>query len=71
MVVELDKNLEYLFYIIDSKDAMRYAGGTTDDFAEITSVKGDAVREIDRWADEKAFIKNIDDDAVVRLNARR
>ena len=43
----------------NSKDAMRYAGGTTDDFAEITSVKGDAVREIDRWTDEKAFIKNI------------
>ena len=54
----------------NSKDAMRYAGGTTDDFAEITSVKGDAVREIDRWTDEKAFIKNIDDDAVVRLNAK-
>ena len=37
---------------------------------EITSVKGDAAREIDRWLDEKAFIKNIDDDAVVRLNAK-
>ena len=50
------------FLYNNSKDAMRYAGGTTDDFAEITSVKGDAVREIDRWTDEKAFIKNIDDD---------
>ena len=58
------------FLYNNSKDAMRYAGGTTDDFAEITSVKGDAVREIDRWTDEKAFIKNIDDDAVVRLNAK-
>ena len=54
------------FLYNNSKDAMRYAGGTTDDFAEITSVKGDAVREIDRWADEKAFIKNIDDDAVCK-----
>jgi len=58
------------FLYNNSKDAMKYAGGTTDDFAEITSVKGDAVREIDRWTDEKAFVKNIDDDAVVRLNAK-
>ena len=47
---------------------MRYAGGTADDFDSIVSVKG-GVQQIDRWADEKAFIKNIDDDAVVRLNA--
>ena len=58
------------FLYNSSKDAMRYAGGTTDDFAEITSVKGDAVREIDRWADEKAFIKNIDDDEIIKTNAR-
>ncbi len=58
------------FLYNNSKDAMRYAGGTTDDFAEITSVKGDAVREIDRWADEAAFIKNIDDDDIIRTTAK-
>ena len=58
------------FLYNNSKDAMRYAGGTTDDFAEITSVKGDAVREIDRWADEAAFIKNIDNDDIIRTTAK-
>ena len=58
------------FLYNNSKDAMRYAGGTTDDFAEITSVKGDAVREIDRWADEAAFVKNIDDDDIIRTTAK-
>jgi len=56
------------FLYNDTADAMRYAGGTADDFDSIVSVKG-GVQQIDRWADEKAFIKNIDDDAVVRLNA--
>ena len=56
------------FLYNDTADAMRYAGGTADDFDDIVSVKG-GVQEIDRWADEKAFIKNIDDDAVVRLKA--
>ena len=58
------------FLYNSSKDAMRYAGGTTDDFAEITSVKGDAVREIDRWADEAGFIKNIDSDEIIKTNAK-
>lgn len=58
------------FLYNSSKDAMRYAGGTTDDFAEITSVKGDAAREIDRWLDEKGFLKNIDDDEIIRTNAK-
>ena len=44
------------FLYNNSKDAMRYAGGTTDDFAEITSVKGDAVKKIDRWADRKSVV---------------
>ena len=56
------------FLYNDTADAMRYAGGTADDFDSIVSAKG-GVQQIDRWADEKAFIKNIDDDAVVRLKA--
>jgi len=56
------------FLYNDTADAMRYAGGTADDFDSIVSAKG-GVQEIDRWADEKAFIKNIDNDAVVRLKA--
>jgi len=58
------------FIYNNSKEAMKYAGGTTDDFAPITSgIEAGTVKEIDRWADEKAFIKNIDDDAVVKTRA--
>ena len=41
----------------------------SDDFAEITSAKGDAAREIDRWLDPAATIKSIDaDEMVVRTS---
>jgi len=58
------------FLYNNTSDAMRYAGGTSDDFAEITSAKGDAAREIDRWLDPAATIKSIDADEVVRTNAK-
>jgi hypothetical protein len=58
------------FLYNNTSDAMRYAGGTSDDFAEITSAKGDAAREIDRWLDPEATIKSIDADEVVRKNAK-
>ena len=37
---------------------------------EITSAKGDAAREIDRWLDPAATIKSIDADEIVRTNAK-
>ena len=58
------------FLYNNTSDAIRYAGGTSDDFAEITSAKGDAAREIDRWLDPAATIKSIDADEVVRTNAK-
>ena len=58
------------FLYNNTSDAMRYAGGTSDDFAEITSAKGDAAREIDRWLDPAATIKSIDADEVIRTNAK-
>ena len=58
------------FLYNNTSDAMRYAGGTSDDFAEITSAKGDAAREIDRWLDPAATIKSVDADEVVRTNAK-
>jgi hypothetical protein len=58
------------FLYNNTSDAMRYAGGTSDDFAEITSAKGDAAREIDRWLDPAATIKTIDADSVVRTGAK-
>ena len=58
------------FLYNNSADAMRYAGGTTDDFAQITSAKGDAAREIDRWLDPAATLKTIDEDALVKTSAK-
>jgi hypothetical protein len=58
------------FLYNNTSDAMRYAGGTSDDFAEITSAKGDAAREIDRWLDPAATIKSVDADSVVRTGAK-
>jgi hypothetical protein len=58
------------FLYNNTSDAIKYAGGTSDDFAEITSAKGDAAREIDRWLDPAATIKSIDADEVIRTNAK-
>jgi len=58
------------FLYNNSADAMRYAGGTTDDFAQITSAKGDAAREIDRWLDPAATLKTIDEDSLVKTSAK-
>ncbi len=58
------------FLYNNSADAMKYAGGTTDDFAQITSAKGDAAREIDRWLDPAATLKTIDEDALVKTSAK-
>ncbi len=51
-------------------DAIKYAGGTVDDFDVITSAKGDAAREIDRWLDPAATLKTIDQDSLVRPTAK-
>ena len=69
-VVELDQNQEYLFLYNNTKEAIKYAGGTGDDFKQIISPEGDAAREIDRWFDPKAALKNIDEDSVVRMSAK-
>ena len=37
------------FLYNNTGEAIKYAGGTGDDFAEIISPEGDAAREIDRW----------------------
>ena len=58
------------FLYNNSADAIKYAGGTTDDFAQITSAKGDAAREIDRWLDPAATLKTIDEDALVKTSAK-
>ena len=47
------------FLYNDTADAIKYAGGTADDFAEITSRKGDAAREIDRWVATAATLTTI------------
>ena len=57
------------FLYNNTSDAIRYAGGTSDDFAEITSAKGDAAREIDRWLDPAATIKSIAEPIVPYLSA--
>ena len=58
------------FLYNNTKEAIKYAGGTGDDFKQIVSPEGDAAREIDRWFDPKAALKNIDEDSVVRMNAK-
>ena len=58
------------FLYNNSSDAMKYAGGTANDFEMITSAKGDAAREIDRWVDPAATLKTIDEDALVKTTAK-
>jgi hypothetical protein len=58
------------FLYNSSSDAMKYAGGTATDFDLITSAKGDAAREIDRWLDPAATLKSIDQDALVKTTAK-
>ena len=58
------------FLYNNTKEAIKYAGGTGDDFKQIVSPEGDAAREIDRWFDPKAALKNIDEDSVVRMSAK-
>ena len=58
------------FLYNNTKEALKYAGGTADDFKQIVSPEGDAAREIDRWFDKDAALKNIDEDAVVRVSAK-
>jgi len=63
-----EPRIPFLYNTTD--DAIKYAGGTVDDFDVITSAKGDAAREIDRWFDEAATIKSIDADDMVRKTAK-
>jgi len=58
------------FLYNNTKEAIKYAGGTGDDFKQIISPEGDAAREIDRWFDPKAALKNIDENSVVRMSAK-
>jgi len=58
------------FLYNNTKEAIKYAGGTGDDFKQIVSPEGDAAREIDRWFDPKGALKNIDEDSIVRVNAK-
>ena len=58
------------FLYNNTKEAIKYAGGTADDFKQIISPEGDAAREIDRWFDPAAALKNIDEDAIVRMDAK-
>ena len=59
------------FLYNDTADAIKYAGGTSDDFAPITAgPEPGAAREIDRFLDETATIKSIDADDKVRLSAK-
>jgi len=58
------------FLYNSKRDAMKYAGGTPDDFKQIVSTDKGASFNIDKWTDEKAFIKNIDDDEIIRTTAK-
>ena len=53
------------FLYNDTADAIKYAGGTADDFAEIAAKEGDAARQIDPWVDKAAVLKNIDEDSAI------
>ena len=66
--VGVEPRIPFLYNTTD--DAIKYAGGTVDDFDVITSAKGDAAREIDRWFDPAATIKSIDADDMVRKSAK-
>ena len=63
-----EPRIPFLYNTTD--DAIKYAGGTVDDFDVITSAKGDAAREIDRWLDPAATLKTIDKDSLVRTTAK-
>ena len=63
-----EPRIPFLYNTTD--DAIKYAGGTADDFDVITSAKGDAAREIDRWIDEAATLKSIDEDSIVKTTAK-
>jgi hypothetical protein len=58
------------FLYNSKRDAMRYAGGTAEDYAPIVSTDKGAAFRIDRWTDEKGFLKNIDDDEIIKTNAQ-
>ena len=66
--VGIEPRIPFLYN--SSSDAMKYAGGTAADFDLITSAKGDAAREIDRWLDPAATLKTIDEDALVKTTAK-
>ena len=66
--VGVEPRIPFLYNTTD--DAIKYAGGTVDDFDVITSAKGDAAREIDRWLDPAATLKTIDQDSLVRTTAK-
>ena len=66
--VGVEPRIPFLYNTTD--DAIKYAGGTADDFDVITSAKGDAAREIDRWLDPAATLKTIDKDSLVRTTAK-
>ena len=53
------------FLYNDTADAIKYAGGTADDFAPIAAKEGDAARQIDPWVDKAAVLKNIDEDSAI------
>ena len=63
-----EPRIPFLYNTTD--DAIKYAGGSADDFDVITSAKGDAAREIDRWLDPAATLKTIDQDSLVRTTAK-
>ena len=48
------------FLFNNTGEARKYAGARGDDVTLITADAGDAAREIDRWVDSSASIKNID-----------
>ena len=48
------------FLFNNTGQARKYAGARGDDVTLITADAGDAAREIDRWVDSSASIKNID-----------
>ena len=48
------------FLFNNTGEARKYAGARGDDVTLITADAGDAAREIDRWVDSSADIKNID-----------
>ncbi len=66
--VGIEPRIPFLYNTTD--DAIKYAGGSADDFDVITSAKGEAAFEIDRWLDPAATLKTIDEDSLVRTTAK-